>query len=224
MTAGVLEGAAAGVAAVGTLYGLSVPVRRWGRRQRARVDRYRQEHDGRPAVLDPATGNIVEPAKPGMASTVEGISTRQQHILNRIEQIHAVVTNTTEAGEAFQVAVDEIRVGMASIVDKLEKQAAENERRHAENRASNAETRADVARLETAVTQIGQQATDAAREAKDAAGHAARLDRQQQEMTHQQHELGVAMEQRFSEHQVIEQAYVRALAELGVPIEVPAKP
>lgn len=201
MTTVEVETVAAAVAILGGLYALLVPARKALVRRRNIAAEHHLDHAGRPARFDPSTGAEIAPAQPGLASALQQIQHRQVEVIANVQAIREHVSGTTDNTEA----INEIR-------DMLKAQASESDRRHAENRAANAETRAEVADLRVSVQTANEQAREAAADAKDAAGHAARLGREQKEMAE-------SIEQRFAEHQVVEQAYVRALGELGVQVE-----
>lgn len=202
------------IASLAALYGLTLPVRRWWQRRCATNIEHQLDHAGRPARYDASTGAEISPAQPGLAAALTEIRHRQVEVVANVQAIREHVTQTTDN----TAAIIEIRDNLANLNDKIDRQAVENERRHAENRFANAENRSEIARLETAVTVIGQKADEAVKQSKDAAGHAERIDRQQQDMAREQASANEAFRRRLDEHQVVEQTYVRSLAEFGVQI------
>jgi hypothetical protein len=136
-------------------------------------------------------------------STGRVIEPAQPGIASMIGDIHA---KQADIGAKVATLVDNSGA-LTEIHQMLTEQKLVVGRLHAENRAENAEIR-------TQVVELRSMAQEAATQAKDAAGHAARIDRQQAE-------LQAEIKEQRDEHMVIEQAYVRALSELGVAVEWP---
>lgn len=200
-TVGALEGLG-GFASAALLLG---PLRAVWRRISQRRREHRLDHEGRPARRDPSTGDIIEPARQGIAAALAEIGDKVDTMHVRQSEIGAAVAAIKEqvaASPDNSEAIGEIR-------DMLRSQALENDKRHAENRAANAETRAEVADLRVTVREAREQA-------KDAAGHASRIDQQQQQLREQ-------IETEFAQHKQIEQAYRTALIDMNVPVDLPSE-